>query len=108
MFNINPQSGIIKWIIIFVIALLILSYLGFDLKSTVESQTTQSNFGYVWGYTHAFWDKYLVGPASWIWNNIVIDIVWDKLFLPGLNLIKRDQLVNITTATSSGAVTLPR
>ncbi len=37
----------IKWIIITLIGLIILGYLGFDVRSAVESPTSQSNISYV-------------------------------------------------------------
>jgi hypothetical protein len=96
------ENGFVKMIIILVIALLVLSYLGFDLKSTVESQTTKSNFGYVWGYTKAFWDKYLQTPAEWLWQNIIIDIVW-RAFNEGLQLLKKDQFLDMNAVGQSQA-----
>jgi uncharacterized membrane protein len=91
----KAKQGFVKMVILLIIALLVLSYLGIDLKSTVESQQNKQNFSYVWGYTSAFWDKYCAGPAAWIWQNIIIDIVWEKGILVGLHLIKTDQFLNM-------------
>ena len=94
----KAKQGFVKIVILLVIGILVLSYLGVDLKSTVESQQNQNNFSYVWGYIHAFWDKYCAAPAAWIWQNIIIDIVWDKGIIAGLHLIKRDQFTNMNAA----------
>ncbi|MEI6420143.1 MAG: hypothetical protein WCO30_00785 [bacterium] len=91
----KSKQGFVKMVILLIIGLLVLSYLGIDLRSTVESQQNKENFSYVWGYTHAFWDKYLAGPADWIWQNIIIDIVWEKGILVGLNLIKSDRFLDM-------------
>ena len=40
--RINNQDGLVKTIIVIVVALLILSYLGFNLRGLIESPTTQS------------------------------------------------------------------
>ncbi len=65
----NTQTGLIRTAILIVIGVLILSYLGFDLKSFIESDQTQSNLSYVW-------DMFL-----WIWDHI-IDPVWTRYIDP--------------------------
>lgn len=75
-FKSNNQQGIVKTIIILIIALLILSYYGFNLRSTVESPTTQNNFSYAWGGVVYVWDTYLAKPATYFYNLFVNDI-WD-------------------------------
>jgi hypothetical protein len=94
LFGINPQGGFVKLIIILVIAILVLSYLGFDLKSIVESQQNKENFNYVWAYINAFWTKYLQAPAAWLWENVMIKIVWEKCILVGIHLLQTDDFLN--------------
>lgn len=84
---INKQQGFIKLIIIIIIAIIILSYLGFDLRAIVESPESQGNLGYVWGLVVGVWDTYLVGPASYLWNDIFIDLLWDS-FVDNLERVK--------------------
>lgn len=71
----DVQQGIVKAIIVVVIALLILSYYGFDLRKTVESPTTQSNFSYVTSTISSVWHNYLERPAKFIWNDVFIRYV---------------------------------
>lgn len=78
----NNQQGFIKYIILIVIAILILSYFGFDIKQTVESDQSRSNLSYVWGLVTYVWDHFLAGPVLWIWNTIVIGILWENILLP--------------------------
>jgi len=87
----NTNGGFIKWVIILIIAILILSYMGYDLKGIVESQQNKDNFSFVWGYVHAFWDKYCAGPFNWIWDNIIVKIVWEKGVQKGVDLIQKDK-----------------
>ncbi|MFA6416034.1 MAG: hypothetical protein WCW56_00930 [Candidatus Paceibacterota bacterium] len=49
------QKGIIKLIIIIVIAILILSYLGVSIKNVAESEVGKSNFGYIGGLIANLW-----------------------------------------------------
>lgn len=92
---VNNNGGFIKLIIFIIIGLLVISYLGVDLRSTVESQKSKDNFSYVWGYTKAFWNNYLDKPASWLWQNIIIDIVWNKVVKPGIESVKNDKFLDL-------------
>jgi len=49
------QQGIVKLIIIIVIAILILSYLGINIKNVAESDVGRSNFGYIGGWIAKLW-----------------------------------------------------
>lgn len=57
----KTQQGFIKWILLLVVAVVILSYYGFDIQKAIESPTTQSNFNYlqkiawnVWNFLKPF------------------------------------------------------
>jgi len=84
--TLHTQRGFVKWVIIVVIAIIVLSYLGFDLRSIVEADQTQGNLHYVWELVKTAWDRYLEGPALWTWENIVKP-VWE-LFTQNLNRLK--------------------
>jgi len=60
----SPKQGLIKTLIIILIAILVLSYFGFDIKKTVESEMTQKNIGYVKALTITLWNTYLKNPAT--------------------------------------------
>ena len=81
------DRGFIKYVIIIIIAILILSYFGFDIKKTAESDAAKSNFGYVWGSVQHFWDAYLATPAKFIWDRIFVGIVWNMIIQPSLSHI---------------------
>ena len=66
----------IKWIILCVIGLVILGYVGFDVRKAVESPTSQSNIEYVKNAVIYVWDKYLAKPAKYLWNDIFIKLIW--------------------------------
>lgn len=69
----------IKWIIFFVLLLIFLGYIGFDVRKAVEAPTTQSNLTYVKKIIIYVWDKYLEKPAIFIWNEIIIKFVWNPI-----------------------------
>jgi len=88
MFNYpNEKGGLVKFIIIIIVAIIVLSYFGFNLRSVVESPTTQGNLSYVWGGVVYVWSGYLERPASYLWNDIFIDLLWNS-FVYNLERIK--------------------
>lgn len=68
----------IKYIIIGLIAILVVSFLGYDLQSIVEAPGTQKNLHYVGDGVVSLWDKYLEYPITYFWNNIFIGILWNS------------------------------
>ncbi len=68
-------------IILIVIALIVLGALGFNLKDIVSSEKVQANLNYVWGLVVLVWNNYLAFPFIWIWNNIVVGIIWHLILI---------------------------
>ena len=89
----GAQRGIVRTIIIIVIALLALSYYGFNLRSTVEAPLTQSNFSYVWSGVTYTWNTYLKNPATYLFNFFVTNI-WNPS-IGDIQRINNGQLPNI-------------
>jgi len=58
------------------ILILVLSYFNIRIKNVVESPVGQENIEYVTGTSKSFWQKYLKDPASYLWNDVWIDIFW--------------------------------
>lgn len=67
----NHQQGLIKMIILIVIAIVILSYYGVDLKKVFTSPQVQKNLGYVWNFITMLWNDYLAAPATFVWGIIL-------------------------------------
>lgn len=67
----NKEAGLIKMIIIIIIAIAILSWYGVDIKEFVNSEPVQKNFGYVWNFITGIWNDYLAGPIHKLWGIIV-------------------------------------
>lgn len=81
------QGGFIKTIFLIIIFILILSYFGVSVRSIVENQMVRDNFVYVWTWIKGVWITYLADTASYIWNDIFADLLWDS-FLENLKRIK--------------------
>ena len=91
----------IKWIIILVVVLLVLSALGYSLPNLINSPTTQTNFSYVWNAIVNVWNNYLKVPAEYAWN-ILIVYIWE----PAIHNLEQ-QKVNQTLNSSPSTMTLP-
>ncbi len=88
MKNNRDQKGValIGWIIIIIVLVLLLSYFGINLRGIVESDTGQSNFGYLQTVILGLWNGYLATPLSYFWNS-AIEPLWG-LFLQSLDNLK--------------------
>lgn len=85
--KINQKTGLIRTIILIVIAIIVISFFGFDLQGIIEAPQTQKNLSYVWGFVVMVWDNYLSVPALYFWHNIFLNIIWDA-FTDNLDRIK--------------------
>lgn len=83
----KTNGGFIKIIVLILIAVLVLSYFNFDIKSFVESPQTQSNLGYTVSLSNTIWNNYLSKPITYFWNNIFLGLLWTA-FLENFDLIK--------------------
>jgi hypothetical protein len=75
----NKQDGLIRMIILIVVAIAVLSWYGVDLKEFFTSPEVRNNFGYVWNFLKDVWSTYLTGPAHTVWG-MWLDHVWIPLF----------------------------
>ncbi len=74
--KINKQRGIVRTVILIIIALLVVSYFGINLRQLATSPTSESNFSYVWGSVTYVWDTYLKTPATEVYD-LFITYIWD-------------------------------
>jgi len=75
----KTNRGFVSLIILLVVILIILGYFGFNLREIVQSPKVSDNLNYVWNLVVSLWNHILVIPATWIWNNIVIGLIWNNL-----------------------------
>ena len=60
------RKGLIKTILIIVIALIILGYFGFNIKDIINSSTVQSNLHVFWDFIFKIWNNYLATPVIYV------------------------------------------
>lgn len=83
------EAGFVKAVIIIVIALAALAYFGFDMKEWLDSDTFKNALGAVLRSLNWAWEHIIKIPALWIWNEFIIDIVWEKFLLVILEKVRR-------------------
>lgn len=80
--NYERQSGgFIKTILIIVIALVVLGFFGYNLRDIISSPVVRDNLSYAGELAVKVWNNFLATPAIWIWNHIIINLVWNNLRL---------------------------
>jgi len=92
----SGQSGIIRFILLILVAVILLSYFGFDLRSIVEDEQTQSNFAFVGEWVGVVWD-FIRTPALYVWD--FITDVWDRWLSPLLDSIRDTEPSDIIDKT---------
>lgn len=88
--TINKQEGFLKFIILIIIAIIALSYFGFDIRSIVEAPQTQNNIKYVWEKVVYVWDTYLDAIFRYLWNDVFINLLWNS-FIDNMERLKAGQ-----------------
>ena len=64
------QGGLIKMIILIIIAIAVLSWYGVDIKDFFTSPQMQKNLGYISSFIGDVWNNYLAIPANKLWGII--------------------------------------
>ena len=69
-----------KLFAIFIILSMTLWYFHIDVRGFVDShQGIKTSFEVVTSFLVALWHNYLSSAASYIWNDVIIDIIWKNL-----------------------------
>lgn len=74
-------------IILIVILLIILGYFGLNIKNISNSSTVSDNLHYAWSLVVSFWNNFLVVPAKFVWDKIIIGFIWNGI----MNLVHSAQ-----------------
>jgi hypothetical protein len=68
----------IKNLVIVVLIIVILGMRGVSIQhDIVENPGVQENTSYVATGATNFWNTYLSGPAHFIWQRVIVDILWE-------------------------------
>jgi hypothetical protein len=87
----KKEQGLVKMIILIIIAIAILSWYGVDIKEFFTSEQVQKNFGYIWNFIKNIWSDYLAGPFSTLWN-VWLEYVWGPL----MDMLKKGDEVSVS------------
>jgi len=79
----NKQEGLVRMIILIIIAIAVLSWYGVDIKAFFTSEQFQKNIGYIWNFISDAWTNYLAEPAAKVWG-IWVQYIWT----PFIGMIK--------------------
>lgn len=71
----KKNQGLIKWIIIIIVALILLGYYGIDIKKVLRAPSAQSNLNFAEQTVSTVWNNYLKGPAIYVWNQVFIKYI---------------------------------
>lgn len=77
--NVNSSRGLVKAVLLVIFALLLLSYLGFNLREIINSQTFTDNWQLLKEIISTVWNDYLKGPAVYLWSKIFLPYIWDPI-----------------------------
>ena len=77
------SKGLIKAIILIVIALIVLGYFGFNVTDIINGPTVQANLHSAWDFVVNVWQNYLSVPFTWFWDKFVVGVLW-KIIQSGL------------------------
>jgi hypothetical protein len=73
-FRNSKNGGFVKAVIIIVVALLIISALGYNLRDVISDPNTKDNFGFAWEWVLKLWG-YVKGPVQYIWNEVILKLI---------------------------------
>jgi hypothetical protein len=77
------NKGLIKTFVtlfaMIIITIIVLSYHDVDLRGVVNLSLIQKNIASLWDMGIYAWHSYLARPIAYIWENIVVDVIWENL-----------------------------
>ena len=75
----NDKRGVVKTVILIVIALIILGVFGYNIKDILDKPLVKDNLNYAWNGVKYVWANYLATGASYFWNNIIVGLIWNNI-----------------------------
>ncbi len=82
------QRGFIGSIILIILALAALKFFfDFNIIEFLKSPNVSEVLNYIKKFFEILWTKYIAGTFWYIWNNIVVDIIWET-FVNVFNILK--------------------
>ncbi len=73
------NRGLVKTVVLVVAGLLLMAYLGFNLRSIVESKTFTDNLEFMRNLAITIWENYLRDVLVYIYKDILLPYIWEPL-----------------------------
>lgn len=86
----KKDRGFIKYIIIIIIILGLLSFFNIDLRKIFESDTMGGNVSFLQEWGNKIWADYLSPTWTWLWENLIRDYIWEPL-VKAIEMLKNTQ-----------------
>jgi hypothetical protein len=97
----------IRNLVIVIIILVILGLMGVSVEEDiVENEQVQENTSYVWNGVEYVWETYLAGPASFLWNDIFVGILWET-FAENMERLRAGQPADYFTPNTDVVPSIP-
>jgi hypothetical protein len=84
------NTGLIRLIFLIVVGIIILGAFGINIRAVLMKETVKDNLLFVWELVRDAWDRYLAGPARYLWD-IFYNLLW-RSFLENAERIKEGKL----------------
>lgn len=98
----------IRTLVVIIILLVILGLMGVSVENDiVENEQVQENTSYVWSGVVYAWDTYLAGPARFIWNDVIVGILWEGFRLNMERLQNGQTPTDFSSMDTSGIPNVP-
>ncbi len=94
----------IRFLVVVILLLVILGLLGVSVQhDVVENAGVQENTSYVESGVVTFWNQYLANPASYLWNDVFVDILWST-FLVNMDRLRNGEAPDYFNAPTQGVI----
>lgn len=68
----------LKLLVVIILILVGLGLMGVSVEhDVVENTQVQENVSYVSVGATSFWNRYLAEPAEWLWQELIVGILWE-------------------------------
>ena len=77
--KVKGNRGLIKAVFVILVALIVLGYFGYKLEDIMGKDAVKNNLQYAWDLVVTVWNKFLLKPATFVWDKIAVDLIWNNL-----------------------------
>lgn len=83
--KIKHNRGLVRFLVVIVIALIILGYFGFNLRDTINSPVVQDNLKFAGELATNIWNNYLKQPMNYLWSDVFVKLIWNPIVSKALS-----------------------